>query len=85
MSNLYDKNHLFQKAEKYCLANNSSLLNELGHGLQGIVYQTSKYTPISMNFRLRKFILIGVCELVGEPDTNILNANIRSRRRRQLK
>ncbi len=41
MSHLYNKNYLYQKATKYCKLNNSSINLELGHGTQGIVYQTS--------------------------------------------
>lgn len=48
MSHLYDKNCLYQKATNYCKLHSNSVVRELGHGTQGIVYQTSNRTAIKV-------------------------------------
>jgi hypothetical protein len=48
MSHLYDKNALYENAVKYCISSNTVITTELGHGTQGIVYQTQRNTAIKV-------------------------------------
>jgi len=48
MGFLYDKNILLQKAKTYSSNKSIDIIQELGHGTQGIVYQTNRNTAIKV-------------------------------------
>lgn len=48
MGILYDENYLLAKGKLYCALNNIEILQKLGHGTQGVVYQTNRNSAIKI-------------------------------------
>ncbi len=48
MSPLYDKNLLLQKAKNYCNIKGIDIIQKLGQGTQGIVYQSNRNTALKI-------------------------------------
>jgi hypothetical protein len=48
MSLLYDKNFLLQKGKTYCTTKGIDIIQKLGHGTQGVVYQTNRNSAIKI-------------------------------------
>lgn len=51
----YSKNALIETAIEYCKSHKIDLLASLGHGLQGIVYKTSRRTAIKTHCRQKAY------------------------------